>query len=135
MFTQICTFFSTLKGCRVMCIYLNTIKQFASIKSSLLLKIQMQNTQTFQLFTKIIKTESIYKSCSNVKLKAWDQRPSGLIQMAEEAWAKCLIWVESALKLISYIDLPYFIEYNAHTSIVHNFTMIFAKNNIFIFQE
>jgi hypothetical protein len=36
------------------------IKQVASNKSSLLLKIILQNTQTLQLFTKIIKTESIY---------------------------------------------------------------------------
>jgi len=38
------------------------IEQVSLNKSSLLLKIQMQNTQTMQLFTKIIKTESIYKS-------------------------------------------------------------------------
>jgi len=37
-------------------------EQVASNKSNLLLKILMQNTQTVQLFTEIIKTESIYKS-------------------------------------------------------------------------
>jgi len=35
------------------------IEQVASNKSSLLPKIQKQNTETLQLFTKIIKTESI----------------------------------------------------------------------------
>ena len=38
------------------------IKQVALNKSSLLLKIQKQKTQTLQLFTEIIKMESIYKS-------------------------------------------------------------------------
>jgi hypothetical protein len=42
------------------------IKQVALNKSSLLLKIQMQNTETLQLFTMTI--ESIYKSNLNVKL-------------------------------------------------------------------
>ncbi len=45
------------------------IKQVASNKSSLLLKIQKYNTQTLQIFTKIIKTESIYKSNLNSKLE------------------------------------------------------------------
>jgi hypothetical protein len=44
------------------------IEQVASNKSSLLLKIQNQNTQTLQLFAKIIKTESIYKSNKMPKL-------------------------------------------------------------------
>ncbi len=44
------------------------IGQVASNKSSLLLKIQKQNTQTLQLFTKIIKMDSKYKSISNAKL-------------------------------------------------------------------
>ena len=35
---------------------------FASNKSSLLLTIQIEYTQTFQLFTRITKTENIYKS-------------------------------------------------------------------------
>jgi hypothetical protein len=34
----------------------------ASNKSSLLLKLQKLNVQTVQLFTKIIKTESVYKN-------------------------------------------------------------------------
>ncbi len=38
------------------------IEQAALNKLSLLLEIQKQNTQTLQLFMKIIKTESIYKS-------------------------------------------------------------------------
>ncbi len=38
------------------------MKQVASDKSSLLLSIILQNTQMFQLFTKIIKTEIIYRS-------------------------------------------------------------------------
>jgi hypothetical protein len=40
----------------------------ASNKLSILLKIILQDTQTLQLFTKIIKTESIYKSYCNAKL-------------------------------------------------------------------
>jgi hypothetical protein len=40
----------------------NVIEQVASNKSSLLLKIPKLNTQTLQVFTKIIKMESIYKS-------------------------------------------------------------------------
>jgi hypothetical protein len=38
------------------------IEKVAWNKSSLLLEIQKLNTQTLQLFMKIIKTESIYKS-------------------------------------------------------------------------
>jgi hypothetical protein len=38
------------------------IEQVACIKSNLLLTIHMQSTQTLQLFTMIIKMESIYKS-------------------------------------------------------------------------
>ncbi len=37
------------------------IEQVTPNKSSLLLKIQKQNTQILQLLTKIIKAESIYK--------------------------------------------------------------------------
>jgi hypothetical protein len=37
------------------------IEQVILNKSSLLLKIQKQNTQTLQLITRIIKTESVYK--------------------------------------------------------------------------
>ncbi len=39
------------------------------IKSSSLLKIQIQNTQTLQLFTYMIKRESIYKKILNAKLE------------------------------------------------------------------
>jgi hypothetical protein len=45
--------------------------------------ITLQNTQTLQLFTKIIKKERIYKSFKNAKL----DRPSGLNKMREEAQA------------------------------------------------
>jgi hypothetical protein len=45
------------------------IEQVALNKSSLLLKIQEQNIQTLQLFTMIIKTESVYKSNQNAKLE------------------------------------------------------------------
>ncbi len=41
---------------------LDLIDQVASNKSSSLLKIILLNTQTLQVFTKIIKTESIHKS-------------------------------------------------------------------------
>ncbi len=41
---------------------MDIIDQVGSNKSSLVLKVQIQNTQTLQLFTKRIKTESIYKS-------------------------------------------------------------------------
>ncbi len=37
-----------------------------------------------QLYTKIIKTENIYKSYQKYKQKAWVWRPSGLIKMGEE---------------------------------------------------
>jgi hypothetical protein len=45
------------------------IEQVAWNKSSLLMKIQRQNTQTLQLFTEIIKTGHIYKSNLNAKLE------------------------------------------------------------------
>jgi hypothetical protein len=48
-----------------------------------LVMIQMQNAQTLQLFTNIIKTESIYKSYQNAKQKAWIQRLNGLIKKGE----------------------------------------------------
>ena len=38
------------------------MKQVASKRSSLLLKIILENEQTLQLFTKIIKAEIIYKN-------------------------------------------------------------------------
>ncbi len=43
------------------------IEQVSWNKSSLFLKIILQNTQTLQLFTKIVKTEFIYISNSNAK--------------------------------------------------------------------
>jgi hypothetical protein len=56
------------------------IEQVSWIKSSLLLMIQKQNTQTFQLFTKIIKKESIYKSNYNAKLDGLSEKAIGLIK-------------------------------------------------------
>ncbi len=47
---------------------------------SVIQKIQIQNTQTSQLFMKIIKTESIYEVFKIPSWKAWVQRPSGLIK-------------------------------------------------------
>jgi hypothetical protein len=44
-----------------MCLY-TIIEQVASNKLSLLLKIHLENTQELQLFTRIIKTESIYEN-------------------------------------------------------------------------
>ncbi len=45
------------------------IEQVAFNKLTLILKIQIQNTQTLQLFTNIIKTEIIYKSYENANQK------------------------------------------------------------------
>ncbi len=45
------------------------VEQVALTKLSLLLKILMENKQTIQQFTKMIKTESICESYENVKLK------------------------------------------------------------------
>ncbi len=47
------------------------IEQVASVKSSLVLKIQMK-TQTFQLFT--MKTEIIYKSYKNAMVDGLGER-------------------------------------------------------------
>ncbi len=55
-------------------------EQVASNKSSLLLKMQKQNTQTLQLFAERIEMESIYKSKQNTSRMALVQRPSGLIK-------------------------------------------------------
>ncbi len=44
-----------------LCIYYNSRTKVLSIKSSLLMKM-IEKTQTIQLFTMNIKTESIYKS-------------------------------------------------------------------------
>ncbi len=46
-----------------------TIEQVAFNKLTLLLKMKIQNTQTLQLFTNIIKTEIFYKSYENAKQK------------------------------------------------------------------
>jgi Kindlin-2 N-terminal domain len=46
----------------IMTLSINIIEQVVSNKSSLLLKIILQNAQALQLFTKIIKKEIIYKS-------------------------------------------------------------------------
>ncbi len=43
-------------------LFVTVFEQVAWNKSSALLQIQIQNTQTLQIFTKMIKTESIYKS-------------------------------------------------------------------------
>ena len=40
----------------------------------------LQNTQTLQLFTKIIKTEINTKVIKMQSLKAWVERPTGLIK-------------------------------------------------------
>jgi hypothetical protein len=50
------------------------IEQVAWNKSSLLLNIIIQNTQTLQLFTVIIKTEIIYKSYKKARLDGLGDR-------------------------------------------------------------
>jgi hypothetical protein len=56
------------------------MEQVALYKSSLLLKIILESTQTLQLITKIIKTESIYKNNKYAKLESSvGERPSSLI--------------------------------------------------------
>jgi hypothetical protein len=47
------------------------LEKVALRKSSVLLKITIQNPQTFQLFTNIIKTESIYNSYWYAKLEGF----------------------------------------------------------------
>jgi hypothetical protein len=47
----------------------------------------MQNTQTLQLFTEIIKAESFYKTYYNAEPNAWVRRSSGLINMGAEVRA------------------------------------------------
>ncbi len=56
-------------------------------QTRLLPKIQIQNTQTLRLFTRLIKKKVYTKVIKNVKQKAWVQRPSGLIKTGEEAQA------------------------------------------------
>ncbi len=48
----------------------DVIEQVTSNKSSLLLKIILQNSQTLHLFTKIIKTEISLKVIKMINLKA-----------------------------------------------------------------
>ncbi len=54
------------------------IEQVALNKSSLLLKIEKQNTQTLQLFTK--KSKIFTKIIKMASWEAWVKRPSGLIK-------------------------------------------------------
>ncbi len=56
------------------------IKQAARNKSSLLLNIILQNTQTLQLFTKLITQKLFTKVIQMPSLKAWVERPTGLIR-------------------------------------------------------
>ncbi len=70
-------------------------EQVAANKSSLLLKIQIENAQALQLFTNIIKTKSIYKSYYNAEQKARVQRPSGLIKIYVEAQALLVFFKEA----------------------------------------
>jgi hypothetical protein len=56
------------------------IEQAAWYKSSSLLKNILQNTQTLQLFTKIIETETLTKVFKMPSRKAWAQRSSCLIK-------------------------------------------------------
>jgi hypothetical protein len=49
------------------------IEQVALVKSSLVLKMQMK-TQTFPLFTRIMKTEIIYKSYKNATVDGLGER-------------------------------------------------------------
>jgi hypothetical protein len=61
------------------------IQQVAWNKSSLLLKIIVQNIQTFQLFAKITKREVFTKVTKMPRWMDLVQRPSGPIKMREEA--------------------------------------------------
>jgi hypothetical protein len=56
---------------------INIKELVASNKSSLLLKINLQNTKTLQLFTKIIKTGSIYKSYQNTRQEGLGSETKG----------------------------------------------------------
>jgi hypothetical protein len=53
---------------------INMIEQVDQNKSGLLLKNILQDTQIYHLFTKIIKTESIYRSYENAMLEGFDVR-------------------------------------------------------------
>jgi hypothetical protein len=56
------------------------IEKVACIKSSELLKIILQNTQTLQLFTKIIKQKAFRKVIDLPSRTAWVEKPAGLIK-------------------------------------------------------
>ncbi len=60
------------------------VQQVAWNKSSLLLKIIVQNIQTFQLFAKITKRE-VFTKVTKIRWVDLVQRPSGPIKMREEA--------------------------------------------------
>ncbi len=61
----------------------NIIKQVSWDKSSSLLKIQKQNTQTLQIFTMQLKWKVYTKVIKMPSWKAQIQRPSGLIKWRE----------------------------------------------------
>jgi len=69
------------------------MKQVALNKSSLLLKMQIENTQMLQVITRGIKTESHY----NAKQKAWDQRPR--VDQIKLFWCK---FTYSLFKAVSF---------------------------------
>jgi len=64
---------------------INVIGQVAWNKSSLLLKIILQNSQTLQLFTINIKHKLFTKAITMPSLRAWLNRPSGLIQRGKKS--------------------------------------------------
>jgi hypothetical protein len=73
----------------------------------------MRNTQTLQIFTKIVKTESIYKSNSNAKLEGLVDKTKWGNARREEVRAllinRTLIRVENvSLEQISTIDLNHY---------------------------
>ncbi len=69
------------------------MKQNALNKSSLLLKMQIENTQMLQAITRGIKTESHY----NAKQKAWDQRAR--VDLIKLFWCK---FTYSLFKAVSF---------------------------------
>jgi hypothetical protein len=74
------------------------IKHVPSNKSCLQLKNPLENTQIFQLFTKLSKMESIWKSNKMPSWKAWVLRPSGLIKVegSKRFYWNYLVEVENA---------------------------------------
>ncbi len=77
------------------------IEQVAWNKSSLFLKVQIQNTQTLQLFTEIFEMESMYMCYLNAKPIELGFKD----QVVKLKWAskhkhfkeRSLIWVENVL--------------------------------------